>query len=182
MDSFEAVVAAILQRQGYWTQTSFKVELTKAEKAEVGRPSMPRHELDVIAYRGKDNALLVVECKSFLDSNGVSVDAFTGKNKKARHRYKLFFDDELRRTVFSRLRKQLVSNGFCARRPRMQLCLAAGKVHGDEMLLKAFFKRKRWRLFTPADLRLELDALSQSGYENSVAAVVSKMLLRIQPR
>jgi hypothetical protein len=32
MESFEAVTAAILQRQGYWTQTSVKVNLTKAEK------------------------------------------------------------------------------------------------------------------------------------------------------
>ena len=34
MDSFETVVAAILQRKGYWTQTSVKVDLTKAEKVE----------------------------------------------------------------------------------------------------------------------------------------------------
>ncbi len=32
MDSFESVAAAILQRQGYWTQASVNVELTKQEK------------------------------------------------------------------------------------------------------------------------------------------------------
>ena len=42
MDAFEAVISAILQRQGFWTITSFKVDLTKAEKREIGRHSSPR--------------------------------------------------------------------------------------------------------------------------------------------
>ena len=65
MDAFETVVAAILQRQGYWTLTSVKVGLTKEEKREIGRHSSPRWELDVVAYRGRDNSIKVVECKSF---------------------------------------------------------------------------------------------------------------------
>ena len=36
MDAFEQVVASILQRKGYWTQTSVKVELTKEEKRAIG--------------------------------------------------------------------------------------------------------------------------------------------------
>ena len=36
MDAFETVIASILQRQGYWTLTSVKVELTKAEKRPNG--------------------------------------------------------------------------------------------------------------------------------------------------
>lgn len=38
MDAFEAVIAAVLQRQGFWTLTSAKVELTKEEKREIGKP------------------------------------------------------------------------------------------------------------------------------------------------
>ena len=71
MDAFESVIAGILQRQGFWTLTNFKVELTKAEKRKIGRPSSPRWELDVVAYSGRDNELRIVECKSFLDSPGV---------------------------------------------------------------------------------------------------------------
>jgi hypothetical protein len=48
MDSFEHVIAAILQRRGYWTQTSLKVGLTAEEKKVVGRPSSPRWEIDVV--------------------------------------------------------------------------------------------------------------------------------------
>ena len=48
MDAFENVIASILQRRGYWTMTSVKVELTKAEKRAIGRPSAPRWELDIV--------------------------------------------------------------------------------------------------------------------------------------
>ena len=63
MDSFEAVVAAILNRQGYWTQTCVKVELTKSEKVEIGRHSSPRWELDVVAY---ENTVASVVAKLLL--------------------------------------------------------------------------------------------------------------------
>src|SRR5262249_33558674 len=105
MDAFEAVVASILQRQGYWTLTSVKVELTKAEKRAVGRHSSPRWELDIVAYRGGYNELRVVECKSFLDSPGVECCAFDGTNADAARRYKLFCEPTLRRVVFRRLER-----------------------------------------------------------------------------
>jgi hypothetical protein len=82
MDSFEAVIASLLQRRGYWTQIGFKVELTQAEKRRIGRPSSPRWQLDVIGYRAKSNHLLVLECKSFLDSPGVRCTAFDGSKPK----------------------------------------------------------------------------------------------------
>lgn len=178
MDSFEAVVAAILQRQGYWTQTSVKVELTKEEKREIGRHSSPRWEIDVVAYRGKDNELRVVECKSFLDSPGVECGAFDGSNKEAEKRYKLFCEDTLRRVVLGRLKTQLVSTGFCASNPRITLCLAAGKIRGSEITLQEHFKKKGWVLYGPGYIREELTKLQDSGYENNVATVVAKLLLR----
>src|SRR4051794_22034801 len=33
-------------------------------RREIGRPSSPRWELDIVAYSGRDNLLLVLECKS----------------------------------------------------------------------------------------------------------------------
>src|SRR5215218_2466380 len=41
-------------------------------RREIGRPSSPRWELDIVAYSGRDNLLLVLECKSRLDSQGVN--------------------------------------------------------------------------------------------------------------
>jgi hypothetical protein len=95
MDAFEAVIAPILQRQGFWTLTSVKVELTKAEKRTIGRCSSPRWEIDVVAYSGRSNALGIVECKSFLDSPGLECGAFDGTNEYATKRYKLFFEPTL---------------------------------------------------------------------------------------
>lgn len=44
MDSFEQIVAMLLAREGYWTQTSYKVCLTKQEKIKISLPSCPRWE------------------------------------------------------------------------------------------------------------------------------------------
>ena len=51
-------------------RTSVGANLTKEEKVRIGRPSSPRWELDVVGYRGRDNVLQVIECKSYLDFAG----------------------------------------------------------------------------------------------------------------
>jgi hypothetical protein len=178
MDSFEAVIASILQRQGYWTLASVKVALTKAEKRAIDRPSSPRWELDVVGYRGASNELLVVECKSYLDSLGVQCSTFEGRNAKNMTRYKIFFDATLRRVVLNRLRIQFVEAGFCAPKPNVQIGLAAGKVKGEEKWLEEFFKAKGWRFWGPTAISQELTRLRDSGYEDSVVSVVTKLLLR----
>lgn len=178
MDAFETVIASILQRKGFWTLTSVKVDLTKAEKRAIGRHSSPRWELDIVAYRGSTNELRVVECKSFLDSPGVECGAFDGTNRAAESRYKLFCDTTLRKVVLRRLQLQLTEAGFCRKVPAVKLCLAAGKIRGDAGRLREHFERKGWVLFGPDEIRAELQALRDSGYENSVAAVVAKIILR----
>lgn len=182
MDSFEHVIASILERKGYWTRTAVKVDLTTEDKKAINRPSSPRWELDVVGYKGKDNHLLVLECKSFLDSSGVRTATFTDVNPKPKDeaRYKLFFGDKLREIVISRLKWQLANDGFCAPNPKITFGLAAGRVYGDEGALERFFKEKGWDLWTPRRIRDELSAFGDSKYENSIAAVVAKILLRKQ--
>lgn len=182
MDSFEHVVAAILQRKGYWTQTCLKVELTAEDKASIGRKSSPRWELDVVGYRGRDNSLLVLECKSFLDSTGVQTRTFLGENEDNEKYYKLFFEDATREVVLARLCAQLVHQGFCASEPTVKFGLAAGKIQGDAAKLTAQFQNRGWELWTPQDIREELLKLADSGYENSVASVVTKIVLRNKDR
>ena len=82
MDAFEQVVSEILWTEGYWVRTSVKVSLTKEEKRQIGRPSSPRWELDVVAYRGRDNILRVVECKNYLDSLSTPVLVAEGQSKE----------------------------------------------------------------------------------------------------
>jgi hypothetical protein len=60
LDSFEQLVAAVLDRAGYWVRMSVKVNLTPEDKRAIGRPSSPRWEIDVVAYNGRDQELLGV--------------------------------------------------------------------------------------------------------------------------
>ncbi|MGZ5441495.1 MAG: hypothetical protein ACXW5U_07405 [Thermoanaerobaculia bacterium] len=178
MDAFEHVVATILERDGYWVRTSVKVTLTPEEKREILRPSSPRWELDVVAYSGSRNELLVVECKSYLDSYGVRTTSFDGTKAEEETRYKLFSDDLLRRVVLSRLEKQLVEQRFCPEGTKATLCLAAGKIYGDPVPLREIFVRKGWCLLDTDWLVAGLRRLADESYDNSVASVVAKLLLR----
>ena len=177
MDAFENLVAMLLKRDGYWTSIGVKVELTKAEKRKVGRPSSPRWEIDVVAYKGSTNELLAVECKSFLDSRGVQ---FHGGGFEPPERYKLFTDSRLQKTVLGRLRKQLVASGACRRAPKVTLALAAGKIASNTPVdeLRAQFAKRGWRLIDPDWIYERLKTASASGYENDMACVVSKLILR----
>lgn len=74
MDAFESIVAGLLWEEGYWTSIDFKVTLSKNAKAELGKFSLPRPEIDILAYQAMDNSLLWVECKSYMDSRGVKVE------------------------------------------------------------------------------------------------------------
>jgi hypothetical protein len=180
MDSFETVIASVLQRQGYWTQTCLKVDLTADDKAAIGRKSSPRWELDVVGYSGRDNTLMVLECKSFLDSTGVQTRTFMGAYPDNEKFYKLFFETATREVVLSRLCAQLARDGFCAPNPSVKFGLAAGKIHGNVADLESHFERNGWELWTPARIRGELLKLADSSYENSIASVVAKIVLRNQ--
>lgn len=178
MDSFEQVVATLLDRAGYWVRTSVKVALTPEEKREIGRPSAPRWELDIVAYSGRTNELLVVECKSYLDSAGVRATSFDWAKAEEETRYKLFTDTVLRRVVLARLEKQLVEQGFCPAGTKATLCLAAGRIYGDPVPLRDIFQLNGWRLFDRRWLMDGLHRLAEESYDNSVGSIVAKLLLR----
>lgn len=181
MDAFESLIAMLLRHQGYWITPSFKVELTKEEKRSVGLASSPRWELDLIAYRGATNEVLVVECKSFLDSTGV---VFRHGKFEPEKRYKLFSNPQLRSVVLNRLASQLQATQACGDAPNTKLCLAAGKIarKTDRAGLAQHFAANDWGLFDEEWIYRELKSASQKGYENDVAFVVSKLLLRREAR
>lgn len=177
MDAFESLISMLLRHDGYWTNPSFKIELTKAEKRAIGRHSTPRWEIDLVAYRGSTNELLAVECKSYLDSRGV---VFKDGEFSPAKRYKLFTDATLRKVVLGKLAEQLVETKACAPKPRVRLCLAVGKIAGgtDVDALKAHCDTHKWRLFDDQWIKSKLLLASQQSYENDIAFVVSKLLLR----
>jgi len=178
MDAFENIIATIMDEQGFWTRTAFKVELTKEEKREIGRASSPRWEIDVIAYRPGDNILRVIECKSYLDSRGVDTRAFDPTEKFSR-RFKLFNEPKTREVVFRRLVTQLSERGSVAPDPTIKLCLAAGKiVNGHTEPIRERFEQEGWELFDPTYIRTAVQTIADGGYDNSIAAVTAKLLLR----
>lgn len=178
MDSFEAIVKTIFESKGYWVKTNFKVDLTKEEKRAIGRPSAPRWELDIVAYKGGENKILVIECKSYLDSPGVKAEGL--KNGKYKERYKLFNEDVLRNVVFSRLVKQLSESGSCRPNTEVKLCLAAGKVASDKDReeISDYFESQGWGFYSDEWIKSEMIKLSESRYENDVAIVTTKLLMR----
>ncbi|MGY3449490.1 hypothetical protein [Bradyrhizobium sp. USDA 4353] len=180
MDSFEQVVSEILWQEGYWVRTSVKVELTKEEKREIGLPSAPRWELDVVAYKANENSLLAVECKSYLDNPGVRFYGFDGSNEKEANRFKLFNRPQLREVVFRRLRLQLAESGACSAEPSVTLCLACGRIANevDRGKLRDHFAENGWLLWDENWLRNRLKVMASRGYENQVSAVVAKLLIR----
>jgi len=177
MDAFESLVATLLRREGYWIWPSFKVELTKEEKRAIGRHSSPRWEIDLVAYKGSTNEVLAVECKSFLNSPGVG---FRDGCLDPPARYKLFSDAKLREVVLRRLAKQLREVGACAPKPKIELWLVAGHIHSsaDRQAMASHFTRNGWRLCDDSWLRERLVTASKAGYENDVAHVVAKLLLK----
>lgn len=176
MDAFESLMESLLRREGYWTATSVKVELTRQQKIAIGRPSSPRWELDLVAYKARSNELLVVECKSYLDSRGVT---FRRGQFEPAQRYKLFTEPKLRQVILRALEAQLVKSGACRPRPKTKLGLAAGRVASgtDREALEMFFRKHGWELFDDARIRGMLHRTKDADYENDVALVATKILL-----
>jgi len=177
MNAFESVVPLVLRSQGYWIHQSVKVELTKAEKRAINRSTSPRWEIDLVAYSPRGNELLAVECKSYMDSVGVQYRSGALHPAKS---YKLFSEPRTRRVVLGRLARQLTASGHCRPRPRVTLCLAAGKIASSstEAKLVPFFHRQGWRLIGPGRIVAELKNCIDTSYENDVAFVVAKLLGR----
>ncbi len=180
MDAFESVVVEVLWRDGYWVQNAVKVDLTKDDKSKINRPSSPRWELDVVGYSSRQREILIVECKSYLDSRGVTFGAFNGSDQRNARRVKLFNDDVLRGVVLDRLSCQMVEAGLVPKRHKTKLALVCGNIASDQdrQLLHQHFHTRGWLLWDNVWLREKLTSISKSGYENSPVAVVSKLLLR----
>lgn len=177
MDAFESLIAILLRREGYWVETSVKVGLTPEEKRAIGRHSSPRWELDVVGYSGAKNEIVVLECKSYLDSAGV---VFRKGKLDLPGRYKLFCEPTLRQIVLERLVTQLVKAGRCAPGVKVQLGMAAGRIasRSDREGMRAHFDAQGWLLWDEAEIRSKLEACCGDGYENDPVVMAAKVLMR----
>ncbi len=180
MDAFESLVAKLLEWNGYWTRLNYKVNLSVEDKKAVGKPSMPRPEVDILAYKPSDNLLLWVECKSYLDSPGVPIEAFKIEDGPSPEgTYKVFTNTRYRQTVSQRLIEQTLEEGLVQPAVSLQYCLVAGHVKsGSLVAITRHFAEKGWLFYDVEWIRAELKKLATLGYENDLAVMVAKLFVK----
>jgi hypothetical protein len=180
MNSFENIVRVLLERENLWVRQSEKVDLTKEEKRRIGKPSIPRPELDLVALNFAQNRIIVVEAKSYLDSPGVSLDELRIQHDVMQGRYKLFTCERYREIVFERLREDYINQGLADAESTFTLGLAAGKVYRDQTEeLRAFFAERGWFFWGPDDIAIRVRKLSQAKYEDDPVVMTAKLLQRV---
>jgi len=183
MNAFEDIVKQYLEAEGYWVRHSVKLEISPTDKKTIGLPSMPRPEIDLVALNVKENELLLVEVKSFLDSYGVyfgdsEIGVFPPESWAAK-RYRLFANSTFREVVSRRLKEEFLKKGLINEKTKINYALAAGKFHTskDESDTEAFFSRRGWKLFTPKMIKDKIRELAKRGYEDNLATITAKLIL-----
>jgi hypothetical protein len=179
MNAFETIAARFFEVDGYWTRVGVKLDISKAEKAAIGNPSMPRPEIDVVCWKPAANELLIVECKSYLDSDGVRFEHFHGTEVRD-DVFKVLNRPRLRELVVTALVRQLRNEGLLAGDdPLVRFVVVAGKIYSDhEDRIRTIFDRNGWTLITPRELAAGVRRFASRGYENDLLTVVTKLLER----
>jgi hypothetical protein len=157
----------------------FKVNVTKEEKRQIGKPSIPRPEIDLLALHFSRNEVIAFEAKSFLDYPGVRLEELQEEHQVPEGRYKLFTSQRYRSVVFSRLLKDLIERGMANSDTKVSLGLAAGKVcQGQSVPISEFMEKKKWRFWSPEDIKRKITELADRPYENDPAIIIAKILMR----
>ena len=179
MDHFEAIIKTLLEHEGHWVRQSFKVNLTKQEKRDIGKHSIPRPEIDLLAYNVNTNNIIALEAKSYLDSPGVRYNELCEKHDIPEGRYKLFTCENYRNIVFSRLKKDLIELNMANSATSIHLGLAAGNVYQSKSQeIKQLFNSNNWLFWSPDDIKQKVYSLASKGYENEPAIITAKILMR----
>ncbi|HQT01981.1 MAG TPA: hypothetical protein PLU46_03725 [Thiotrichales bacterium] len=179
MDYFEGLIKTLLEHEGYWVRQSFKVNLTREEKRDIGKPSIPRPEIDILAFKPGENQVIAFEAKSYLDSPGVKLNELVQSHKIPEGRYKLFTCDNYREIVFSRMKQDLIDLGMGTNDTEITLGLAAGNVYQSKSEeIRKFLNSKGWSFLSPEDIREKVTGLAEKGYENEPSIITTKILMR----
>ena len=182
MNAFENIVALFLEESGYWVGQSVKVYISREDKRNIGLPSMPRPEIDLVALNVKENILLLLEVKSFLDSYGVKFSSFSDENEKEKKRYRLLTDKVYQRIVTEALVRDYAKNGLITESVSIRYALAAGKIYSkDEDKIKDHFEKHGWILISPDEIKEKIRGLANKGWEDNVIIMTTKLLKDIRP-
>jgi hypothetical protein len=182
MNAFEDIVKLYLEEEGYWVKQSVKVDISKDDKKAIGLPTMPRPEIDLVALNAKENELLLIEVKSYLDSQGVYWEVVCDEKNEYENakRYRLFTNKKFRTVVTKRLAEQFLKQGLINEKTKPNYALAVGKFHSpkDEENTRRHFSKKGWKLFTPKEIKEKIRELSEKGWEDNPVTITAKLILR----
>ena len=179
MDYFESIIKTLLEEEGYWCRQSFKVNVTNAEKREIGKLSIPRPEIDLIAYKPGENRILAIEVKSYLDSPGVRVKDLKQRYEVPKGGYKLFTCEAYREIVFNRLKLDLIELGLIDEPHPIQIGLVAGKVYKQaEAELQTLIENDGMLFWGPSLIKSKMKKLASKKYENDPVVIAAKLLVR----
>ena len=181
MDCFETIAATLLEFDGYWVRRGFKVNVTKDDKTRLGKTksSMPRSEIDLLAFNPKEDLIIAFEAKSYLNSRGVPRKDLAASHETTEGRYKIFTCKNYRDIVIKQLKQDLIAKGMATTSTKIKLGLIAAKVKGGEdesTQLDAYMLKHHWEFWGPATVKEKIEALADLDYENDVAVVASKIL------
>jgi hypothetical protein len=182
MNAFEEIVKRFLEEEGYWVKQSVKVEISKDDKKAIGLPTMPRPEIDLVAFNMKKNELLLIEVKSFLDSPGVyfvDVIGEEGPESWGYKRYRLFSDSKFRQIVTERLKEEFLEKSLISEKTKVNYALAAGNIHSseDEKRIREYFlkQKEKWILFSPKQIKDKIKELANKGWEDNLVTMTAKL-------
>jgi hypothetical protein len=188
MDHFESIISTLLEADHYWVRRSFKIGVTPEEKRQVGKHSIPRPEIDLLAFSFLKNEVIAFEAKSFLDSPGVRLADLQMEHEVQEGLYKLFTCQRYREVVLARLKQDLIDKAMANSKTKVTLGLAAGKVYQKKneplmtqsKLMREFMNKKGWVFWSPEDIKQKIEALAkpESGYHDDPSIITAKILKR----
>lgn len=179
MDHFESLISTLLEAEGYWVRRSFKVDVTKEDKKLIGKHSIPRPEIDLLAFKAASNEIIAFEAKSYLDSPGVRIAELREQHEIPQGRYKLFTSPRYREIVFSQLKEDLEKEGMINSKTKINLGLVAGNVYQDKSdEIRELMNQNGWHFWSPEDIKNKVIKLADQGYENDLAIITTKILQR----
>lgn len=177
MNAFEIIAGQLLAENGYWVRHSVKVDLSKELRRTIGKPSMPRPEIDIAAYSVHDNELILIEVKSFIDSLGVHLRDVMANNDLPTGRYKLITSEPYRRIVTEALVADWQQRGIIRSDTKVCYALFAGKVYRQqEEELRTYLDSMGWKFWGPKWVKENLGRLTEKGYEDNAITIALKIM------
>lgn len=186
MNSFEQIVAKIFESKNYWVKSNVRVELTDKEKIRIMMDkkkglSLPRPEIDIVAYSPTRNELLIVETKSYFNSFGVKLSEVSRQHSVPKGTFKLITCKNYRQIVTNGLIREFVNRDLIkSKSVKVRYFLVGGNTYPQNKpesieKIKNFLEGKKIAYWGIEDIRRELAVIADSGYEDDVVTMATKI-------